>query len=580
MIIPHVYIRVSSRGQASTGGGAEDQERVCLAYIHNKRDIFSQDKSKLKIYKDLAVSAYSGSQLIDGAELHKFYEKVKAGRIGAGHALVCYSVDRLSRENLWIANTFIGELVNAGIEIHDVTSGQVLKRDDQIGALISAIHLMRANNESKLKSDRSADSYKRRLARCLEAGEGEYPVLTRQMPRWLYDHNGQYTIKPEMQKVTDYIFNQYIAGVSCGHIARELNERGWLHGKTQWRGCYVSKLISDERLLGRHGKHVDFYPPAIDDQRFRLANQMLTNVGKNIRGRTRIAYRDQSRVINLFSGVLKCGNCGGPTTVNINSNRGEAFVRCRNTEELKSVKCPSIRLRNIESHILRHLHGLNIDDVINRQKDDGGQLELLNAQLLEYRQHEAELSSLINERKSNGKLVRLDLITELENARDVIDDLLDKIESLGIEYETPSFASCTDLDMDAILNPSNVQDRCLLRNSINNTIEKMRYWRMGEYIVLKLDYQRNVIAHVLVIHNKTGELISTIKIIRNNEVVSYESTSFKIEENIRTKEYNLLVIKKVDVQEYALMMNYMSGIASDELIEWMRSNLNAVLQQK
>lgn len=576
MIIPHVYIRVSSRGQASTGGGAEDQERVCLAYIQRQRDVFSQDKSKLKIYRDLAVSAFSGDNLASGSELHKFYEKVKAGRVGAGHALICYSVDRLSRENLWTANTFIGELINAGIEIHDVTSGQVLKRENQIGALISAIHLMRANNESTLKSERSADSYKRRLAKCLAAGEGEYPVLTRQMPRWLCDLNGQYSIKLEMQRVIDYIFNQYIAGVSCGHIARELNERGWLHGRTQWRGCYVSKLISDERLLGKHGKHLDFYPPAIDNQRFRLANQMLTNVGKNIRGRTRIAYRDQSRVLNLFSGVLKCGNCGGPTTVNINSNRGEAFVRCRNTEELKSVKCQSIRLKNIESHILHHLHGLNIYDVINRQNDDGGQLELMNAQLLEYRQHELELNTLIESRKVEGKLVRLELIMELENTRDVLDDLQDKIESLGIKYETPNFNSCTESDMESILDPSNVQVRCLLRNSINNTIDVMKYWRMGEYIVLKLDYQRNVVTHVIIIHNKTGDLTSTIKIVREENAVTYETGSFTITEDLSTGLCGLDVQEKINSRDYILLMNYADQDGST-VAHWLRLNMVEVV---
>lgn len=580
MIIPHVYIRVSSRAQASAGGGAEDQERVCMDYIKSKRDIFSQDKSKLKVYRDMAISAYAGNLLNDRSELHKFYEKVKAGRIGAGHALICYSVDRLSRENIWIANTFIGDLVNHGIEIHDVTSGQVLKRDDQIGALISAIHLMRANNESKLKSERSTDSYKRRLEHCLAAGEGEYPVLTRQMPRWLQDLNGQYVIKSDMQRVIDFIFDSYIVGVSCGHIARELNERGWLHGKTEWRGCYVSKLISDKRLLGKHGKHIDFYPPAIDNHRFQLANQMLTNVGKNIRGRTRIAYRDQSRVLNLFSGVLKCGGCGGATTVNINSNRGEAFVRCRNTEEKKSVKCKSIRLKNIESHVLNHLHGVNIHDVINYKNEDNGELELLKSRLLEYKQHESELITLIESRKSEGKITRLDTIKELESTRDSIDDLIEQIEGYGIDVDEPSFDICTVLNMENILDPTNVHDRCAIRNSINNTISEMRYWRVGDYIVLQLDYQLKVIKHVMIIHNKTGALKNTIKIIKNNEVILYESTSFTIQENIKSNECIFTETDKVDVQEFLLMINYMDGIASENLLNWMRQNINAVLMQE
>lgn len=577
MIIPYIYIRVSSRGQAVAGGGAEDQERVCREYIKHKKGIFTQDESKLKVMRDLGVSAYSGDNLDEGSALNEFYQKVKSGRIGAGYALVCYSVDRISRENVWVATTFIGDLINSGIEIHDVSSGQVLRRDEQMGVILNAIHLIRANNESKMKSERSADSYKRRLNKCLESGEGQYPVLTRQMPRWLYDLNGQYTIKPDMQRVIDFIFNNYIAGVTCGFIARDLNERGWLHGSTKWRGCYVSKLIGDERLIGKHGKHNDFYPAAIDQQRFLLANQMLTNVGKNIRGRTRIAYRDNSRVVNLFSGVLKCGCCGGPTTVNINSNRGEAFVRCRNTEELKSVKCKSIKLKNIEEHILRHLHGLNIYDVIDI-KDDKGSYELLNAQMLEYKQHEVELNALMNSRKAEGKIIRLDTIKELENTRDKIDELSDEIEMLGVQADIPNFEVCTDVDMAKILDPSNIYDRCALRNSINNTVTTIEYSRIGEYINIKLNYISDVISHVLIIHNKTGELLTTIKILKVDNKVVYQVGTFNLEVVDNTPVLNCS--EKINVQDYAILLNYVDGRQEyKHIANWLREHLNLVLAE-
>lgn len=244
-IIPYAYLRVSSVEQVRSGKGLETQDEEVRRYITERSDKFDIDR--MVTMSDAGMSAYSGIHLKEG-ELGRFLADVEMGNVPSGSALVCFSIDRLSRQNPWIGTKLISTLIGAGIEIHSVAENQVLKSDDPVGAIMSTIYLMRANNESVIKSERAKHGYTKRLNESI----ANKKVLTRQMPRWLYDNDGKYAIDPNMQKVIDFTFDSYIAGQSTGYIAKKLNDMGLKYGYTSWRGSYVAKLIRDERLIGKH----------------------------------------------------------------------------------------------------------------------------------------------------------------------------------------------------------------------------------------------------------------------------------------------------------------------------------------
>lgn len=98
-IIPYGYLRVSSLEQVRSGGGLEAQDDAVRNYINERSDLFDIDRTVM--ISDAGLSAFSGQQLSEG-QLGVFLSDVETGKVPTGSALVCFSIDRLSRQNPWI----------------------------------------------------------------------------------------------------------------------------------------------------------------------------------------------------------------------------------------------------------------------------------------------------------------------------------------------------------------------------------------------------------------------------------------------------------------------------------------------
>ncbi|MEI7342243.1 recombinase zinc beta ribbon domain-containing protein [Pectobacterium brasiliense] len=579
-IIPHVYLRVSTREQYNHGGGWAEQDRLTDEYIKNRSDVFDLDN--IQYIHDEGVSAYSGSNVTNG-NLGRFIAAVEKGEIGEGHALVCYSIDRLSRQNTWIGAKLVSTLIDADVEIHNVLEGTVLKKEFQLGAILSSIYLMRANNESEIKKERAIAGYKKRLTKSIETGT----VLTGQMPRWLYNNNGKYAIDEKMQGIINFVFDEYVNGVSTGYIAKKLNEKGWLYKDTEWRGVFIARLIRDRRLLGEHIRYSrpkkgekkeiievipNFYPVAIESDRFQTANNMLDVSGSNIRGRTRISYGDSTQLKNLFSGILVCGFCGGKISVSKNSRKGDLYLRCRTRYEKKECKQKDIKYQTIEGAILKHVKGLDISKLVN--KVDNSRLELLKSELTMLKVDESEIQTLINERESKKLRIRPATLRALEEAQDRIDDLDNEIKSLNIDNFEPSF----EYDIDSVMNNYNVEERGSVKKGLKAIIEKMTYKRYDNYILVNLEYYKDYIKHVLIIDNESKEIVTDVSIRNTTGTIYYESKSVLITFDQKTQ----LCTLNSDflINDYVMLLNVIDMIPQTKVVkDYMRSNINKVLQK-
>lgn len=573
-IIPYGYLRVSSLEQVRSGGGLEAQDDAVRNYINERSDLFDTDQTIM--ISDAGLSAFSGQQLSEG-QLGVFLSDVETGKVPKGSALVCFSIDRLSRQNPWIGTKLISTLIGAGIQIHSVAERQILKSDDPVGAIMSTIYLMRANNESEIKSSRAKEGYQQRLLKSIQ----NKAVLTGQMPRWLFNNEGRYAINPDMQKIINFTFDSYIAGQSTGYIAKELNDKGWIFRSTSWRGSYVAKLIRDERLIGKHiryGKQIkgvkrevieiisDFYPVAVDVEKFYLANIMLTNIAENIRGRTRITYGDTSILRNLFSGVIKCGVCGGDTSVVQNTRRNvvngtikympyKTFLRCRNKSELKSCTQGDLRYEVIEQAVLLHLKNLDINTLLNKPIDNT--VELYKAELEGCISDSLQYKSMISHRKTEGRRVRPDTLEAYENVMDRIDELNKLIESHVVDDSVPDF----NIDLDRIKNVSNVAERSLIKKGIASISETIKYKRISDCILIEIMYRNINAKHVLVIDNKSSQMVVDFSIEYNERNNIYICNSFIMEYDNSSYDFT---VSKTTMEDYAHMMNFVDYISNEE----------------
>ncbi|WP_103162776.1 recombinase family protein [Pectobacterium odoriferum] len=212
----HVYTRISKASQQE-GSGLDEQLSRIDAYIQSKPEFSGSD---ITYWQDVGISAFKNKNIHDG-QLAEFIKQVESGCIGAGHALVIYSLDRLSRRSSWDEDT-IQKLVKSGVDIHDVSTPVVLKRDDPFSKIIMELIVARGNNESRIKSERSISGWEKRLKETREQGK----IFTRKLPRWLSTDENGYVVITEQAELIKRIFLEYTNGLSSPMIARRLNEEG------------------------------------------------------------------------------------------------------------------------------------------------------------------------------------------------------------------------------------------------------------------------------------------------------------------------------------------------------------------
>lgn len=372
----HVYTRISKTYQQE-GSGLDEQLSRIDAYIKSKPEFLG---SEITYWQDVGVSAFKNKNIHDG-QLAEFIKQVESGSIGSGHALVIYSLDRLSRRSSWDEDT-IQKLVKNGVDIHDVSTPVVLKRDDPFSKIIMELIVARGNNESKIKSERSIAGWEKRLKETREQGK----VFTRKLPRWLSTDENGYVVITEQAELIKRIFLEYTNGLSSPMIARRLNEEGIKStGRSMWRPNTITKLIKDERLRGYLRRSTDqalipdIFPVVIDEEIFVLANRILKNNATGIKGRPR-ENNITREVNNILTGIVRCGKCGARVTTSKNS-RGVRYVVCLNRRNYEMCGQKSIKLDEFEKIVISHAQQVDMSKVFSYDKVDTSRESTLNSEL-------------------------------------------------------------------------------------------------------------------------------------------------------------------------------------------------------
>lgn len=268
MYRPICYERVSSFDQVLRGSGLDDQRSIIERYLDDNSKIFTKDRIFIT---DEGVSAFKNANISAESSLGKFLQDVRERKYGKGDALVVTSLDRLSRRSSWSENT-IQFIVTSDIVIYDISTGLVLKKDDNFSKILMEIILQRSHNESLMKSVRAKVAWENKVARAAATGE----VVSSRMPFWLENVDGKYSIIREQAELIVNCLNWYVQGLSTGEITRKINS-------PKWQMVKVSRLIRDRRLLGEHKRSSDevvpnVYPVIVDSDLFVTANRMMDAV--------------------------------------------------------------------------------------------------------------------------------------------------------------------------------------------------------------------------------------------------------------------------------------------------------------
>lgn len=194
--------------------------------------------------------------------------------------------------------------------------------------------MYRANAESARKSELVGSAWKTKK---LNAQSGE--LMSGRAPHWIkttVDANlprgdpkkRQAALLPERAKIVLSIIEMAEKGIGNTTILQTLNGEGIpAFAKTgSWQQSYIQKMLTSPALYGAIVLddiiYEKYYPPIITRERFALLQQL-----RSARATTKTANRKGRSVTNLFSGLLKCGYCGGPMNVGGYKERATGYER-------------------------------------------------------------------------------------------------------------------------------------------------------------------------------------------------------------------------------------------------------------
>ncbi len=333
------YVRFSTPEQ-SRGDSYRRQTELSRKFVQDHR----LELDETLTFQDLGVSAFTGRNVEEGA-LGAFLQAVDEGRIRRGSYLLVESLDRLSRDQVHKAFLQFTSLLERGIVVATLQDGKVYHPEtfsDNFGDLMVSLSVMyRAHEESLMKSKRLKAAWAGKRQNVYSGGK----KLTARAPAWLElsEDRRSFNVLDDRAKVIRRIFSLTLEGIGAGKIASMFNEEQVpTFGRSQgWQESYIKKILSNEAVTGEFqpmrkertdGRYIrlpdgdpipDYFPAVIDRETFLKAKMMRKSkrIGGGKRGK---------RFSNLFTGLAKCGVCGGSMQF-INKGKGEHYLACSNT---------------------------------------------------------------------------------------------------------------------------------------------------------------------------------------------------------------------------------------------------------
>jgi DNA invertase Pin-like site-specific DNA recombinase len=207
-------------------------------------------------FRDLGMSAYRGKNAKEGA-LRAFLEAIEHNLVPPNSFLLIESLDRLSRDRILNAQTLFMQIVQAGITIVTLVDQRSYSLEslnqNPLDLIISLVSMMRANEESEMKSRRIRAAFAEK-----RAGLSKRPWSAR-CPGWLRldKSTGTFTVVEERMELLRRIYREALAGVSHQTIARTLNEERvplFGHGNQKgkiWQKTLIRHLLRTPTAVGR-----------------------------------------------------------------------------------------------------------------------------------------------------------------------------------------------------------------------------------------------------------------------------------------------------------------------------------------
>lgn len=246
------YLRFSTPEQSS-GDSHRRQLAMAVKYASDHHLKLDQSLS----FRDLGVSAYRGKNAKEGS-LRAFLDAIEHNLVPPNSFLLVESLDRLSRDRILAAQGLFLQIVQAGVTIVTLVdqrsySLESLNRNP-LDLIISLVSMMRANEESEMKS--------RRIRAAFDIKREQLAVTpwSARCPGWLRldKQSNKFVVIEERAEIVRGIYRDVLAGVGHPTIVRRLNEdqvplfgHGNQRGKI-WQITLIRHWLRTPTVIGTH----------------------------------------------------------------------------------------------------------------------------------------------------------------------------------------------------------------------------------------------------------------------------------------------------------------------------------------
>lgn len=311
-----IYLRISLD---RTGEGlAVERQRAACERIARERGW-----TVAEVYTDNSISA--SNRHVKRPAYERMVADYNAGRFDA---IVCYDLDRLTRQPLQLENWLVSA-EERGLAL--VTANGEADLDTDNGRMFARIKASVAKGEVEIKARRQRDAMAQRVERgVIPSGVRLTGYALRCSDTCKRDHEHERdratgeVIPEEAAQVRD-MFARFNAGESLHAIARRLNEAGVTTRRgAPWRPSSVRTILTNPRYCGRQvfkGEatgHLGSWEPIVSEATFDTTQSILTDP-------RRITNREGTERKHLGSGLYLCGVCGDRLV----GHGGPTRYRCR-----------------------------------------------------------------------------------------------------------------------------------------------------------------------------------------------------------------------------------------------------------
>lgn len=425
-------------------------------------------------YHDLGVSAYKSANRKEGGQLFALLAAIQDGKIPVGSVLLVENLDRLSRDYAIEAfEVFLG-IIRNGITVVSLMEPMIYNREslrkDPSPLNYSLMVLQRGHEESKSKSIRIQGAWE------IAQKNAETKKIGQSYPAWLELKDNKFKILPQQANIIKGIFKAYLSGKGTGAIARDLNSRGILTftGCT-WYQTTVKFYLRFPAVIGEYhagkragskkvktGKVVKGYYPSIISESDWYKVQAKFNLQPEKHG------RPQRPEANLFSGIIKCGYCGGSMGI-YNAAKSNSFV-CWNGVSGGCIRV-AFPAHEIEAHLITTLE-ITLKDLASRNNDTNKVAEL-EGRIVEINGKIQNFTTVIEQGADlDGVVSRL---KELKKDKSELERSLERERAISKAPESPTLWQDWIIETDA--DPSK---RTKIIPYIRRHVECIRVYPVGE----------------------------------------------------------------------------------------------------